>query len=144
MAEDKYGKYIITDLKPGLNIPGFRAESSDRMTHLRWLGDAVIQGSPHVECVWIWRASPGTGPTPHTHDFDEILGFFGTNSADPEDLGADVELWLEDEKHIFSKSCLVYIPKGMKHCPLRSIRLDTPVFHFMIAIASQYSGEVKA
>ena len=143
MAETKYGKYIITELKPGLDIPEFRAESAERMTHLFWLGDGVIKGSPHMECVWIWKRADSPGPAPHTHDFDEILGFLGTNPEDIHDLGGEMEIWLEDEKHVIDKSCVVFIPKGMKHCPLRTTRLDRPIFHFFFATAGAYSGDVK-
>jgi hypothetical protein len=143
MAETKYGKYIITELKPGLDIPEFRSESADRMTHVRWLGDDVIKGSPHMECVWIWKQADSPGPAPHTHDFDEILGFFGTNPEDVHDLGGEMEIWLEDEKHVINKSCIIFIPKGMKHCPLRTTRLDRPIFHFVVGTASKYSGKTE-
>jgi hypothetical protein len=43
-----------------------------------------------------------------------------------------VELWLEDEKHILTKTCLVYAPKGMKHYPLSFLRVDYPIVHFTI------------
>lgn len=143
MAETKYGKYIITEVKPGLDIPDFRKEPIERMTHLFWLGDGVIKGSPHIECVWIWKSSDSPGPAPHTHDFDEILGFLGTNPEDIHDLGGEMEIWLEDEKHVINKSCVVFIPRGMKHCPLRSTRLDRPIIHFVFGTAGTYSGDTK-
>ena len=143
MAESKYGHHIITDLKPGLNVPDFRSESADRMTHFLWIGDEVVKGSLYMECVWIWRASEGQGPEPHTHDFDEILAFWGTNPDDIHDLGGEIEFWLEDEKHIITKSCLIYVPKGMKHCPLRTTRLDRPIIHFFVANKGSYTGDTK-
>jgi len=143
MAETKYGKYIITELKPGLAVPEFRVEPPDFMTHLLWTGDGVIKGCPHMECVWIWKRSASSGPAAHTHDFDEILGFIGTDPENIQDLGGDLEIWLEDEKHVINKSCLIYVPKGMKHCPLRTTRLDRPIFHFFFATAGAYSGDVK-
>lgn len=139
MAKTKYGKYIITELKPGLKVPEFRSESADRMTHFLWLGDDLIKGSLYMECVWIWRRSEGSGPAPHTHDFNEILGFFGTNPEDIYDLGGDLEIWLEDEKHVINRSCLIFIPKGMKHCPLRTTRLDRPIIHFALGTEGKYA-----
>ena len=43
-----------------------------------------------------------------------------------EELGGEIELWLEDEQLIITRSCLVFIPRGMKHCPMfvRRITLD--------------------
>ena len=139
MAETKYGQYIITELKPGLDVPEFRNESTDRMTHFLWLGDDLIKGSLYIECVWIWRKSEGEGPPPHTHDFNEVLAFFGTNPEDIHDLGGDLEIWLEDEKHEINRSCLIFIPKGMKHCPLRTTRLDRPIIHFALGTEGKYT-----
>jgi len=53
-------------------------------------------------------------------------------------MGAEVELWLEDEKHIITRSSLVFIPAGMKHCPLTFLRVDKPVFHFTTGPAKKY------
>ena len=87
MAETKYGQYIIDELKPGLKVPEFRSESADRMTHFLWLGDDLIKGSLYLECVWVWRKSDGPGPAPHTHEYNEVLAFFGTNPEDIHDSG---------------------------------------------------------
>ncbi|GAI16848.1 unnamed protein product, partial [marine sediment metagenome] len=89
------------------------------------------------------RPPPGVdieklSPQAHSHDYDEILGFFGSDMEDIRDLGGEVELWLEDEKHIINKSCLVFIPKGMKHCPLYFKRIDKPIFHFSVGPGKMY------
>jgi hypothetical protein len=78
------------------------------------------------------------GGGPHTHDADEIIGFFGNNPQDPYDLGGEIEFWLEDEKHILTKSCLIFVPRGMKHCPLILRRVDRPIFHFTTVTSGQY------
>ena len=121
MAKTKYGKYIIT--KPKAEIaatdwfPGGPAVS-DRAARVMFLDNEVLKGAFYVECVWIYKQSEGKGPPAHTHDFDEVIAFFGSNQKDPFDLGAEVEFWLGDEKHILTKSCVVFVPKGLKHCPL--------------------------
>jgi hypothetical protein len=128
MAKSKYGKYIITGLKPDMP-PG-------EQNHLRliYLDDKVVKGAFYVECVWIWPGSkfyPAQAESEaHTHDFDEVITFLGTNPEDPNDLCGEIEFWLEDERHILKESCLVFVPKGMKHCPLIIRRVDRPIFHF--------------
>jgi hypothetical protein len=52
--------------------------------------------------------------------------FLGTDSKHPKDLGGEVELWLEDEKHVFDKTCAVFIPKLTYHCPLIFRKIDRP------------------
>ncbi len=96
-----------------------------------------IKGAFHVNCAWVWP-----GPTPgvyeaHFHPHDEIIGFIGTNPDDPSDLGAESELWIEDEKYIMTKSYLAYFPKGLVHCPLRMRNVQRPVFHFDIQMTDK-------
>jgi hypothetical protein len=138
VAETKFGNNIITELKPGLDVPDFRSESASRMTHFLWLGDALVKGAFYMECVWIWKKSEGKGPEPHKHDYDEVLAFFGTNPDDIHDLGGELEIYIEDERHVSDKSCLIYIPKNTMHCPLRTLRLDRPIIHFVVGTKGAY------
>ena len=139
----KYGKYIITGVKAGLEHPAFRQDAADvaagNHTRLIYLDEEVIKGAFYVECVWYWKGSEKSIVDAHTHPFDEAITFFGTNPDDPEDLCGEVELWLEDEKHILTKSCLIFVPKGMKHCPLVIRRADRPIFHFTTGPGGKYA-----
>jgi len=139
----KYDKYIITKTKSDLTLPEFRRERGDIATGLKtpliYLDDDVLKGAFYVECVWFWKGSDKSEVDAHTHPFDEVITFFGTNPNDPEDLCGEVEMWLEDEKHILTKSCLIFVPKGMKHCPLIIRRVDRPIFHFTAGPAAKYT-----
>jgi len=106
-----------------------------------FLDSEVVPGSFYVETVWLYphHGVPGGQSTePHKHDWDEILGFFGTNMDDPYDLGAEIELWLEDEQHIHTQTCIVFVPKGMMHCPLIMRRVDRPIFEFTTGPGTMY------
>ncbi len=109
------------------------AAGDDNMqdTHL---GDDVIPGAPHMGCMWFLprprNNSEKPGVDAHTHDFDEILGFYGCDPYNPSELHGEVEFWLGDEQYLLTKSCTIYVPKGLKHCPLFIRRLDKPLFHF--------------
>jgi hypothetical protein len=142
MAETKYGKYIITGAKSDLKPPSYRRDAAEiaagNHTRLLYLDDEVIKGAFYVECVWYWKGSEQPIVGAHTHPFDEVITFCGTNQEDPQDLCGEVELWLEDEKHILTKSCLVFVPKGMKHCPLIIRRVDRPIFHFTTGPGGRY------
>jgi hypothetical protein len=138
MVESKYEKYIITKVKPNRIVPEYRHESpinipGDVMTQLASVDDEVIKGAFNIGTVWLWPR-PGisnkVGVDAHTHPFNEILGLFGTNPDDPEDLCGEIELWLADEIHVLTKSCLIFIPAGMRHCPWITRRVDRPIFHF--------------
>ena len=92
---------------------------------------------------WFLNASTTTENKPHTHDSDEIIGFYGNNADDPYDLGGEIEFWLEDEKHLLTRSCLLFIPAGMKHCPMILRRVDRPIFHFTVVVSGKYTREDK-
>ena len=136
MAKSKYGKYILTDLKIPEETQKTEAKFLKRATRILWLDDDAIKGAPYVTCCWYWKA--GEGNPAHAHDFDEIIGFCGGDPQNPHDLGGEIEFWLEDEKHIINKSCLIFVPKGMKHCPTRVLRVDRPIFHFTSSNGSHY------
>jgi hypothetical protein len=142
MAKSKYGKYIVTELKIPESIQKTAAKYAEWATRILWLDDTVIKGAFHMNCSWYLKAWETEERVAHTHDSDEIIGFFGNNPQAPYDLGGEIEFWLEDEKHILTKSCLIFVPKGMKHCPLILRRVDRPIFHFTTVTGGQYAKEV--
>ena len=155
MAEGKYCKYICTDLKKEIRLPGYvTGENSTkvkpgerrRINHVIWMDSEIIPGAFYSECIWLFpgqeikneRIDNGGGSKSHAHPFSEVITFFGTNWDDPTDLGGEVELWLEGEKHVLTKSFLCYVPAGMSHCPLKINRIDRPMFHFTLGSGKMY------
>ena len=138
----KHSKHIITKTKSDLTLPDFRREAlktaGDTRTAMAYLDDDIFKGAFYCECVWFWKGMEKPEVEAHTHPFDEVITFFGTNPDDPEDLCGEVEIWLEDEKITLTKSCLIFVPKGMKHCPLHIKRVDRPIFHFTAGPSSTY------
>jgi hypothetical protein len=140
MDNTKYGRYIVTELKAQVDLPGFRRDSlvSETDTTVLWLDNDVIKGAFYVECTWYWKGFDTNDVEAHTHDFDEVVGFFGSNPEDVHDLGGEIEMWLDDEKHVIDKSCLIFIPAGLKHCPLKINRVERPIFHFTAGTRGEY------
>jgi hypothetical protein len=165
MAESKYGKYICTDLKQGVVMPGFKGPQTigqgmldgyrRSLEHVIWMDEEVIPGAFYAECTWLWHPSmPGQRPrptiltpeqvekmptvAPHSHAFDEVLTLFGSDPYNPSDLGGELEIWLEDEKYILTKSFLVYIPAGMVHCPIRTHKMLGNQYHYTCGPGLRY------
>jgi len=112
-----------------------------------WLDDKIVKGAFYMEVVLLEPGSISTGEwvEPHTHDCDEIIGFVGTSIQDPRDLGGQVELWLDDEKHVINETCMVYVPAGLKHCPLIIEKVSIPIVHYSVLTGGQYKSEfIKA
>lgn len=136
MEETKYGKYIVS--KYMASTSKFREGFSSPVTYI---DSNFVEGAFYAECVWFHKASEGSPPE-HTHeDFDEILMFFGSDPENPHDLCGEIELWLGDEKHMITESCIVYIPKGLKHCPMYFRRVDRPIIHLSTAPSRNYSRD---
>jgi hypothetical protein len=142
VTERKHEKYIFTKAKSDLTLAEFRRQNpftvEGAMTHVVYLDGDILKGAFYTECVWFWKGSDKPLVDAHTHDFDEVITFFGSNPDDPDDLCGQVEIWLEDEQYLLTKSSLIFVPKGMKHCPLFIRRVDRPIFHFTAGPAAEY------
>lgn len=150
MSELKYAKNFVTeDRMPPMPPEMIRAMEEQEKegkildrTMLLGIMNSIVPGcSLFVGCEILWGL-PGGKPVdieiPHTHDFDEVIGFGGTNRNYPRDLGGEIEFLMGGEKHIITKTCLVFVPKGVTHCPITFKRIDTPIFMFEAANDPEY------
>ncbi len=97
---------------------------------LVFLNGKRLEGAPYAEAVW-FLSTNDTGPAPHAHkDFDEFIGFIGSDPEHPDELNAEIDFYVEDEKITITKSCLVYIPRGITHSPIYVPKLERPLIHF--------------
>ena len=116
-------------------------KSTIEMIRLLWMDDTKVKGATfYMECIWLWggKTTSGTTEAPHQHAHDEVIGFISSDPDNPKDLDARMEIILGDETHFLTKSCLVYIPAGMKHCPLTFRQVNRPVFFFTLMPISRY------
>ena len=141
MPARKYEKYILTDLKIPADVKSREAEYNKRATRILWLEDEVIKGAESIILSWYWKATEKEGSPSHVHDFDEILGFIGSDPQNPRELNGEVEFWLEDEKYLLTKSCLIYCPKGLRHSPLRVTRVDKPILFLAFSTTAKYKKD---
>ncbi|MCE5253277.1 MAG: hypothetical protein LLG45_03555 [Actinomycetia bacterium] len=144
MTSARTSKYIVTELKMPAFQQSIDAEYSKFATRILWMDDQVVEGAFHMNCSWYLKAAATFADRPHVHETDEIIGFFGNDPDDPYDLGGEVEIWLEDEKHVIDRSCMIFVPAGMKHCPLLFTRVDRPIFHFTAVTGHKYDRIVDA
>jgi len=150
MPDSKYGKYFLTDdLMPPMPEAMVRAmEEQERdgkvldRTMLLGMTSKIMPGCPlFVGCEILWGL-PGGKPVdieiPHKHDFAEVIGFGGTNRDHPRELGGELEFLIGGERHTITKTCLIFVPKGVDHCPVTIKRIDTPIFMFEAASDPDY------
>ena len=138
MSKSKYGKYVITDLIVPEEKKKIEADYSKYARRILWMDENVVEGAFHMNTAWYLKEATTLEDKPHVHDADEIIGFFGNDPANPHDLGGEIEIWLEDEKQVITKSAMLFVPAGMKHCPLILKRVDRPIFHFTTVPGGRY------
>lgn len=141
MPGNKYEKYILTDLILPDDVESRQAEYNKRATRILWLEDEVIKGAESIILSWYWKATEKEGTPSHVHDFDEIVGLIGGDPQNPHELNAEVEFWLEDEMYTLTKSCLIFCPKGLRHCPLRVTRVDKPFILMTFSTTEKYKKD---
>jgi hypothetical protein len=147
MAETKYGKYFITETPPNPRHPQSRIKGNS----MAWENtlfineglNGIIKDAPYLETNMVLRTSSGeqVANKPHSHPFGEYLIFLGTNPEDQFDLGGEVEFWVGGEKHIITRTCAVFVPGGIPHCPLYFHRVDRPFMFITTGNTSGYHQE---
>ena len=138
MSESKYGKYVVTDLIVPEEKKKIAADYAKYAKRILWMDENVVEGAFHMNTAWYMKEATTLEDKPHVHDADEIIGFFGGDPDHPHDLGGEIEMWIEDEKQVITKSALLFVPAGMKHCPLILKRVDRPIFHFTVVPGGLY------
>jgi hypothetical protein len=150
-AGKKYEKYIIYDAKSLDISPEELAKIREEQpkektmvdsTFLLYLDEEKAEGAPYLNFHWLWEGSAeGYFEVEHIHDWDEFIGFIGTKGReDPRSLDSEIEFWLGGEKYMITKSCLIFVPKGVRHCPIKFTRIGSPVLFFTGGLTTSYSS----
>jgi quercetin dioxygenase-like cupin family protein len=116
-----------------------KAPDDDPIKRVIYMDDRIIQGSFYVEAVWVMGSIPRSHPE-HSHDYDEIVGFVGSNTEDTSDLGGEIDFIVDGEKMTISKTCFIHVPAGVKHGGLCFRKIDRPVFQIAMSRMGAYSS----
>ena len=136
-------KYIVQNLhEPDIIDDDFKAVYAQFAKRILWIDGNEVPGAFQMNTAWYKKPQP-RDPLfeEHTHDYDELIGFFGSDPEDPYNLRARIELWLDGEMHVIDKSSLIFVPGGLKHNPMRVVEVEHPIFHFSVVMSPEYSGE---
>jgi hypothetical protein len=139
-VQDSSSQYVVTQLKdPPMPSEDFRQMYEKFAKRILWMDGNVVPGAFQMNTAWYF-AVPEKSPVfeEHSHDCDEIIGFIGSNPDDPYNLNAELEVWVNGERHVLTSSTMIFVPAGLKHMPLEINRVDKPVFHFSVVVNSEY------
>jgi hypothetical protein len=135
MAETKYGKYIVSEpLGTIATQPLLKDIERFEVNGPIWGKDLVVSHSAVHQPLRMLNE-------PHTHPYDEFVCFIGGNPLDPRDFGAEVEMCLgeEQEKHLITRSTVIYLPANFPHCPLDFVVVRKPVILMTITLGKEYA-----
>ena len=155
-CEGEYGHLIMQDLiLPATHsAPEVMASYARFGRRIHWVDGNNMPGAFQMNTCWWYKPnreqilSNPKSPVgkPHHHSYPEILGFYGSDPENPYDLGGEVELFINGEPHILTKSSMVFLPPEVPHCTLYVNRVDRPIFHFSVVFecyTSVYSVVVR-
>ena len=140
-TDGEFGKYILQELKTPVFSEGFNEFYKTYAKRLLWMDSKNVPGAFQMNISWYMAASdcrPLFKHDEHKHDFDEMIGFLGSDPNDPYDLGAEIEIGINGELHRLTKSSVIFMPAGMKPLPLSILELHRPVLHFSISMNPEY------
>ena len=145
-GESKYGdtsKYIVQELhEPDIIGPDIKEMYGLFAKRILWIDGNEVPGAFQMNTAWYKKAQPRDPLfAEHVHDYDELIGFYGSDPEDPYNLHGVVELTLDGVAHRLERSSLIFVPGGMKHNPLRVLEVELPFFHFSVVTNSEYSGD---
>ena len=139
MAEKKYQQYVFNDFREDHTIPTVMSPQA------YFRGASQIPGA-NMNMGW----QVLTGPMrlerePHTHDVDEYQIFLGWKLPNVFEFDADIDFYLgeEQEHYAIDKATIIYIPKGMVHCPLDFKRIGIPILFHAILMAPRFTKEMN-
>jgi hypothetical protein len=140
MADSKYGKYV---LKNAVGVPVLKTRTHTPSVSAReelWPGVTGMSCNFGVNSI----TEPYLLPDPpHRHEFDEYLFFIGGNPLNMGEFDAEIEVALgeEWEVQIINSTSIIYIPKGLQHCPINVRRVGKPFLFGHILLAGKYSND---
>ncbi len=146
IMNNESGKYAANIVQDALGAPAmegdFREIYNKFAQRICWVDGKVVPGAFQMNTAW-YSAVPERDPIffEHVHeDADELIGFISSDPNNPHDLGGEIEFTIGGEKHLITRSSIIFAPAGLPHNPMRILRVDRPIFHFSVVTTHMYDG----
>ena len=136
MAGAKYGSLFLTEFKETMNLPFLASPQA------YFRGARQIPGA-NLNMGWqVFTRPIHLEKEPHTHDVDEYLIFLGSKLPDVfSSFKAEVDFWIgkEQEYHLINEATIIFIPKGLLHCPLNFRIINEPILFQAILLSPRFT-----
>ena len=142
MHKGRNAKYVMDIPKKDAKYPSYRVKNDPKVVKPIVQVDAdVVPGAEfYAETKWLIPGGPKEMKLceSHAHDFNEVLGFFGYNYDNIQDLGAEIEITIDGEKNVLDRSFSACIPAGVPHGPVIIRNIKRPIFHVSSGKTAHY------
>lgn len=140
--EGETGKYIVQELcEPDEMGEASKLFYKTFATRILWMDSNVVPGAFQMNTAW-WSKPQPRDPLFESHvhaNYNEILGFIGSNPDEPYNLNGVIEITVDGNVHRLDRSTMIFIPAGISHNPLRLLEAAKPIFHFSVIDKPIYS-----
>jgi hypothetical protein len=122
----------LREVKPPFPISG---RSNPTYT---FMSNKLVPGcNTYLEYMWVWEMpNPASIEGSHSHDYNEIVLNIGSDPENPADLGAEIEAYCGGERQVTDQTSAGFIPKGVKHGPVRWLKFTRPHIQMSIMLGT--------
>ncbi len=100
-----------------------------------YMSNQLVPGSNvYLEFAWIYEMPEPSFVVPavHSHPYDQVTLLIGSDPADPERLGAEIESYLGGERLVSDRTNALFIPKNVAHGKVSWKKFERP--HMLMSI----------
>lgn len=128
----KNAKYGVDTAKANPEYPSYQTIPDGKsIKPVITIDEAVVPGAKlFADTHWILPGVEGDIRLceSHTHAVGEMLGFYGFNYDNIQDLGAEIEIIIDNEVNVLDRSFAAYVPPGIQHGPIIVRNVRRPIF----------------
>lgn len=128
----KNAKYGVDVAKANPEYPSYQTKPDGRTVKpVITIDEDVVPGAKLcADTNWILPGAEGEIRLceSHIHEFGEMLGFYGFNYENIQDLGAEIEIIIDNEVNVLDRSFSAYVPPGVQHGPIIVRNVQRPIF----------------
>ncbi len=141
MAKSGYEKYIVRKPIYEESTPRVNNCQSPPMT---FISNKLIPGvDNYLQLGWIYGIpEPNAYIGEHTHDFDQIIIYWGSNAEIPQVLGAEIEFYIGGQPITFNTTTGIFIPKGTPHGPITWKKFQFPHIQMTLTLGTGDAEEI--
>lgn len=143
--------YIVH--KPAYEVVAPTVTKNRMHPSMTFMSNELVPGSnTYLEFAWIWdMPDPNPHIMEHSHDdYNELVFHIGSDPDNPEDLGAEIEFFLDEKPLILKKTSGIYAPRKISHGPLIWQSVSKPhiemaiIFGAGVLAQSDPGGHIKS